>query len=362
MTDDRKSENLLIESEPLDSKETKNYVTPYAFSVADSLLGTPLATPAKRGIALGLDAVFIALLSQLSEIVMAGLLAWMFFKAANELKAQGRYGVTRKILRAVGAISLIFFLAGITTSEWDEIIYGDSKSEVITGNGLQLSDGIDLVSLPLKIKDKSDEIKAEVAAGECGLVNCWQPWFNTITPLLLKVQSDVDLNEAYSDIFTEVDTGLSEKDFVNLIEQSKMLFQQEAKLNVQSDASASDKAKSSEGSDKKGKGEQPSLLDWVQGTLKDMGVSLGWAAFYFSITTAWLGGQTLGKRILGIKVIKLDGSELSLWESFQRYGGYGAGLATGLMGFAQVYWDANRQAVQDKISETLVIDLNKSVR
>jgi hypothetical protein len=54
-------------------------------------------------------------------------------------------------------------------------------------------------------------------------------------------------------------------------------------------------------------------------------------------------------------VLRLDGAPMSLWASFERYGGYAAGLFTGLMGYAQVYWDRNRQAVQDKISETVVI-------
>ena len=65
--------------------------------------------------------------------------------------------------------------------------------------------------------------------------------------------------------------------------------------------------------------------------------------------------RLLVKKICGIKVIKLDGSDLNLWEAFGRYGGYTAGFATGLMGFIQVYWDPNRQAIQDKISGTLVV-------
>ncbi|MFL5538676.1 MAG: hypothetical protein ACJ8J0_06765, partial [Longimicrobiaceae bacterium] len=36
---------------------------------------------------------------------------------------------------------------------------------------------------------------------------------------------------------------------------------------------------------------------------------------------------------------------------------YAAGLFTGLTGYMQVYWDRNRQAIQDKISETVVIRL-----
>ena len=40
---------------------------------------------------------------------------------------------------------------------------------------------------------------------------------------------------------------------------------------------------------------------------------------------------------------------------FERAGGYAAGFATGLLGFAQVYWDANRQAIHDRIVGTVVV-------
>lgn len=99
-----------------------------------------------------------------------------------------------------------------------------------------------------------------------------------------------------------------------------------------------------------------SLTDWVAGFITtDLGFGFGWAAFYFSVFTAWWQGQTPGKRLFGIRVIQLDGTPLSLWSSFGRYGGYGAGFATGLLGFAQVLWDPNRQAIQDKISSTVVV-------
>jgi len=97
------------------------------------------------------------------------------------------------------------------------------------------------------------------------------------------------------------------------------------------------------------------LVEWFQSILQELGLGLGWAAFYFTVFSAWWRGQTPAKKLLGIRVIKLDGAYMSLWESFGRYGGYGAGLATGLLGFLQIFWDPNRQAIQDKISETLVI-------
>ncbi len=106
-------------------------------------------------------------------------------------------------------------------------------------------------------------------------------------------------------------------------------------------------------------GDKYSLLSWAKGMLNDLGLGFGWAAFYFTVFTAWFDGQTLGKKLFRIRVVQLDGTGLSLWDAFGRYGGYGAGFATGLLGFLQIYWDANRQAIQDKISATVVIDLNR---
>ena len=100
-----------------------------------------------------------------------------------------------------------------------------------------------------------------------------------------------------------------------------------------------------------------SIFEFFTELITDFGLGLGWAALYFSVLTAWFNGQTIGKRLLGIQVVRLDGRVPNLWESFGRYGGYGAGLATGLSGFLQLYWDPNRQAIQDKISETLVLRL-----
>ena len=46
---------------------------------------------------------------------------------------------------------------------------------------------------------------------------------------------------------------------------------------------------------------------------------------------------------------------VGLWDCLERFAGYTAGLATGLLGFLQILWDANRQAVHDKIAGTVVL-------
>ena len=91
--------------------------------------------------------------------------------------------------------------------------------------------------------------------------------------------------------------------------------------------------------------------------LHRLGLRFGWAIAYFSLLPFWWKGQTVGKRLFGLRVVELTGKPLGLMACFGRYGGYAAGLATGGMGFLQVLWDPNRQAVQDKLAHTVVVDL-----
>lgn len=98
---------------------------------------------------------------------------------------------------------------------------------------------------------------------------------------------------------------------------------------------------------------QTTLMKWWEGT----GVGFGWAIVYFSLLPAWLNGQSLGKKLLGLRVVELTGKPLTVRICFSRYGGYAAGMATGMFGFAQILWDANRQSIQDKVAHTVVLDL-----
>jgi len=81
----------------------------------------------------------------------------------------------------------------------------------------------------------------------------------------------------------------------------------------------------------------------------------GWFALYLTVLVSWWNGQTVGKRMMGIPVVRLDGEAITWWVAFERVGGYAAGFATGLLAFAQVFWDANRQGIHDRIVGTVVI-------
>lgn len=87
-----------------------------------------------------------------------------------------------------------------------------------------------------------------------------------------------------------------------------------------------------------------------------LGSAIGLWSVYFTVLLTVFGGQTVGKRLLGIRVVRLDGEAMTWWSAFERAGGYVAGLATGLLGFAQVFWDPNRQCIHDKIIGTVVVD------
>lgn len=97
------------------------------------------------------------------------------------------------------------------------------------------------------------------------------------------------------------------------------------------------------------------IFAWVQNLSDNLGLLFGWGTVYLTIFTAWWDGRTVGKRLFGIRVVRLDGKPMTGWLAFERVGGYAAGFATGLLGFAQVYWDPNRMTIHDKIAETVVI-------
>lgn len=104
------------------------------------------------------------------------------------------------------------------------------------------------------------------------------------------------------------------------------------------------------------------VREQVQAWADELGLGLGWAIAYFSLLPVLWPGQTVGKRLLGLRVVELTGKPLTLMHCLKRYGGYAAGLSTGMLGFAQILWDPNRQAIQDKTAHTVVIDARRDDR
>jgi len=83
--------------------------------------------------------------------------------------------------------------------------------------------------------------------------------------------------------------------------------------------------------------------------------SLVFVVLYFGFSTYLGNGQTLGKRLAGIRVVSLAHERMSLWHSFERALGYGASALEFGFGFIQYFIHPNRRTVHDRIAETIVV-------
>jgi len=362
----------------LTRKETRQIVTPYAFFVADDLLGTPLAGPFRRGFGLMIDLFFISLLTQISSLLLAAIAAWTFFRAGNRLKTKKRFNAARIFLRLLVALLLFVVALGIV----DEINgNGKDDNELFRFKSPEPSTkinddvmGMKLIALTAKYLVNTKAMKQRVAQKECEpIYDCFQTLGDELIQDVIDIGLDTDtIDDILKGYIGSVSESLSTSQQTELINHLQQTSKNSLELKVADLKSSELKAVELKSTDQvttlpinndvkiqKPPSESKRLIERLENLMEELGVGLGWAAFYFSIFTAWWKGQTPGKKLLGMQVIKLDNTPLNLWESFGRYGGYAAGLATGLMGFFQVFWDPNRQAIQDKISETLVIDLRK---
>jgi uncharacterized RDD family membrane protein YckC len=80
---------------------------------------------------------------------------------------------------------------------------------------------------------------------------------------------------------------------------------------------------------------------------------------YWGLANYFGNGQTPGKWVTRIRAVSLIHERLGCWQSAERALGYGAALLEGGLGFLQFFWDRNRQCAQDRLAETIVVDLRK---
>ncbi|MDC8831191.1 RDD family protein [Alteromonas gilva] len=339
------------ETETLTSKETRERVTPYAFGVADELLGQPLASPWRRLFAQCIDVSIVVLLSTAHALILAVFVAVTFFRAGKHLAdSHKKRGFARKSLRFTGALLLFFVTYTIVDSS-----HFDSDSEPLGDKPQYITAGLQVAQKYAWQSCNGDmDCYEEVASG---FAKAFADTEMTAEEATQKFQSFLDdegltagQSEYLLDIYTttlaanmpvtESQEQPSSRTAPNIEESVTNPPEPAIKIGLGSENDTS---------------RSQSLISWVQGIISDLGLGFGWAALYYSVLSAWWGGHTIGKKLLRVKVVKLDGTLPNLWESFGRYGGYTAGFATGLLGFLQIFWDPNRQTIQDKIAETLVL-------
>jgi len=409
-------ETIKAKPNKLSVEETREILTPFAFKIDKSLFGISLAKPWHRGGALLIDLLFVAILSGAPGELLALLVAITLFNIGSKKRANklgGVVGIRKKLLRVVGALMVFIVLIEILPRLFAQLDTFNSQIEHVGQGQNSLSDkqnsqGGDHQS--------NDFIKGTItlAAGlaisnsDCKQYTCWQQLSaDLLNAFAQQASSTLDLEKFKVKLLEDVaeKSSLTQDEIVKLtlqLKQMPLITQVKSSVDkhteierpnfvdrigeditvqdmTEQDMTEQDMTEHSleilidEGVPKApislevAKVEQTDMsvykgFAWLQGLIEDLGIGFGWAAFYFTMFTALWYGQTPGKKLFGIRVIQLDGTPLSVWDSFGRYGGYGAGIATGLLGFAQIYWDPNRQAIHDKISATIVVNDNDTDR
>jgi len=359
-------------AQTLSRDETREILTPFAFEIDKSLFGKPLALPYKRAGAILIDLLAIAILSGAPGELLAIVVAITFYKLGNNKRALAQGKVKgykrRRIARFIGAFIIFVLLVDflpqyLNDLDKDSLSHNEQYYADAAKSGNFNADDLDFKSTVVLTAMTAKTIEV-MKQSQCNTIDCWQlelfPLMNNDALVELKLPPEF-VEEAADSVVEE--TGLSNSEQqqlkATLIEKYQLAAADVEQTTSKSAAPDTfDETLTDETPDAK-KESKPvySIVEYIKGLIDDLGLGFGWAAFYFTVLTSIWKGQTLGKKVFKIKVLQLDGTPLSLWDSFGRYGGYGAGIATGLLGFIQIFWDANRQAIHDQISSTVVIDV-----
>jgi hypothetical protein len=381
--------------------DPRSIVTPYAFAVHPDLLGMPLATPWQRFGAIILDLIVIGFISQVGVAPLAIASTLLLFWLATRKPGRDAFGTIFRI--AVGCLGLLVLTGTILVVIW--IKYGDDIQAAldqadsgiqITGTGALSRDSLDQEEdgnpgfldlalgatrvFELQQAETREEAQAlmnefvegayagglprnqirELASGVIPEDADWAPNAEAMLDLAManlggltgSPQEGAGLGaglEAGSDSTSvQEETALSAVAVDSIAQLTRTIqMAQEDQADLERDLSRAEAALTAE--------ENEGLLAWLWGLVDDLGIGFGWAAIYLTVTHAWWRGLSIGKKIFRIRVVMIDKRPLNWWLSFERAGGYAAGFATGLLGFAQIFWDPNRQAIHDKVSETIVI-------
>lgn len=334
---------------PAADRNPRARITPEAFQVQPALYGLPLAAPGRRLAAIAIDGLIVVVLAQSGGLMLgvgAAVLVYAWLRGSPRFSTRRRGGSGIALFCAIIAFSFAVAYIG----PWIDG-FGDDDDAADAGTG---------ISAGLSGRD----------AVQAGLA----------TAALFRCTDETCRGEALSELAATIahgDLGVAERRELlrELAAEATEAPEERERLRALIDAHPSlvDAGRSAGASPPPaGEGRAPdsgtsgdlelldasggfSVLNTLKALADDLGFSFGWGAVYFTLLTVLWDGQTIGKRWLGIRVIALSGKPLSYWDAFDRYGGYAAGFATGLLGFLQVFWDDNRQAIHDRIAFTAVI-------
>lgn len=376
--------------------------------MAPGVLGLPLASPWRRAGAIAIDGALCAILANAPGVLFGLAAAYVLFRVSGRARPGAGYlSRTFRLLFRVGG-AFVLFLAAIGT--WDSIrdrISANEERQASPGvevsiqrEGEEVATGLNLSGMQavqfgtgvvsLRTAENEDEARRAVigllerlrAAGMSGsearaavrdLAGDVEskPWLAAAVEGVLTEDAETDeeagevapdsteaqnsLVAAYAAAIAADDSATADSlrpSMVALLARDTVAVLSREMASVESERNDL-RARVNELEEELEEG--PGIVTLIRGFIEDLGLGLGWFGLYFTATTAMWHGTTPGKRLFGIRVISLTGRPIGWWASFERFGGYAAGFATGLLGFLQILWDDNRQAIHDKIAATVVV-------
>ena len=376
-------------------RSPRSIITEDALSVHPSMLGLPLAPPWRRAAAMAVDGILIAILANAPGVLFALAAALLLFRASA--KASSPAGYFRKSVRLGLRASAAAIIFAIAVAGWDSatdrlesgIVRLGMQVGGDEGEGAQISTSargaVAMASgfVAMSAADDAEEARTAgqalvermrgegAAPGEIEGVlegvaegsEVEKPWMRAVVDTLVAglgdpspvpVANGDSLAAAYAAAVGAGDSA-GAAELRPLVARTlaadtlAALGSSIEALRGERDELRGDVAELQEAARNTG------IVPRLRSLADDLGLGLGWAILYFTATVAMWRGRTVGKRLLGIRVVRLNARPIGWWAAFERAGGYWAGFATGLLGFFQILWDKNRQAIHDKITETAVV-------
>jgi|AntRauTorckE6833_2_1112554.scaffolds.fasta_scaffold00419_5 hypothetical protein len=334
--------------------DPKQIVTPFAFEVHPDLLGLPLATPKRRLLALFIDLIIAAILTSLGNLMLAlastGIFVWIAIRTRNDVPWQN---ALRYSGAAIAGVFVFMASLGVLSStdvesdlSADNVVVPESVDWREFANKMATTDFTNENDLEA-LEEYADKMDEDAFSGADSEIRFASYDSLSITQLFGFLQSISNGDSLATDSLRELVAANIAAPEISELETRNGIFSE--RIDDLEDINE----------DLREEVENPGFIKAVIGFGEDFGLTFGWVGIYFILSLALFQGHTAGKKLLGLKVVRLNNKPIGIWYSFERFGGYAAGIATGLLGFFQIFWDANRQGIHDKIASTVVVDLRE---
>jgi len=196
------------------TKDPRHLITPDAFTVADNLLGLPLASPKKRAAAMIIDLIIIQQLSQMGSLILGLSIALVLFLLSRS-KGRKAVGSSRNSIFKIMALILLFYIIAVETWSYYQTkefsIFNSSSSietvtekstteNIISHENLPIAEQLSIAQEEIaELKDENNMLKTndnsdlmdmfEAIARKFGYGFGWAGVYFTLFVYLLKGQT-----------------------------------------------------------------------------------------------------------------------------------------------------------------------------